>query len=75
MTNKIEKNIYRQQKSTLFFSPNKECSSGTYGENCTYQCGGCLNAVSCDHVNGTCFEGCTPGWQTTDTCHKRMCMF
>eukprot|EP00105_Crassostrea_gigas_P019607 XP_011438156.1 PREDICTED: multiple epidermal growth factor-like domains protein 11 [Crassostrea gigas] len=49
---------------------NEKCNSGTYGENCTYQCGECLNAVTCDHVDGTCSEGCNPGWQTTDTCQK-----
>lgn len=59
----------------LLFSPNIECKSGTYGENCTYQCGECINAVSCDHVDGTCSEGCKPGWQMTDTCHERMCTF
>ncbi|XP_065939425.1 receptor-type tyrosine-protein phosphatase epsilon [Magallana gigas] len=48
----------------------EKCNSGTYGENCTYQCGECLNAVTCDHVNGTCFKGCKPGWQNTDKCDK-----
>nr|XP_034322282.1 uncharacterized protein LOC105327342 isoform X2 [Crassostrea gigas] len=48
----------------------EKCKSGTYGENCTYQCGECINAVSCDHVDGTCSEGCKPGWQMTDTCHE-----
>uniref|UniRef100_A0A8W8NL23 EGF-like domain-containing protein n=1 Tax=Magallana gigas TaxID=29159 RepID=A0A8W8NL23_MAGGI len=49
----------------------EECNNGTYGENCTYQCGECLNAVTCNHVNGTCPKGCKPGWQNTDKCDKQ----
>ncbi|XP_065939417.1 receptor-type tyrosine-protein phosphatase epsilon isoform X2 [Magallana gigas] len=48
----------------------KKCNDGAYGENCTYQCGECLNAVICNHVNGTCPKGCKPGWQNTDKCDK-----
>lgn len=56
----------------MLLPPIIECNSGTYGKNCSYQCGECLNAVTCDHVNGTCSEGCKPGWQNTDKCDKRM---
>ncbi|XP_052692559.1 multiple epidermal growth factor-like domains protein 10 [Crassostrea angulata] len=49
----------------------EKCNNGTYGENCTYQCGECLNAVTCNHVNGTCPKGCKPGWQNTDKCDKQ----
>lgn len=56
----------------MLFSLIIECNNGTYGENCTYQCGQCLNSVTCDHVNGKCFGGCKPGWQKTDKCDKRM---
>lgn len=55
-----------------FYFLHIECNSGTYGENCTYTCGECLDAVTCNHVNGTCPGGCKPGRQNTDRCDKRM---
>ena len=38
-----------------------ECESGKFGMNCNENCGHCSNA-SCNHVNGTCVSGCTPGY-------------
>lgn len=49
-----------------------ECSDGSYGEECKYQCGECLNVITCDNVNGKCSEGCKPGWQSTYKCDIRM---
>lgn len=69
-----------QTKQTCFFEwmllflKIVECDSGTYGENCSYQCGECINDMICDHVNGKCSDGCKTGWQTTDTCHECMYM-
>ena len=38
------------------------CSDGTFGQNCTEECGECLGKEQCDHVNGTCVNGCNPGY-------------
>ncbi|XP_067677277.1 receptor-type tyrosine-protein phosphatase alpha-like [Haliotis asinina] len=43
------------------------CSLGSFGENCTEDCGQCLDARDCHHVNGTCLAGCIDGW-TKHTC-------
>lgn len=40
-----------------------ECPAGLYGEHCSNNCGNCLNNTNCHHVNGTCSEGCEPGYQ------------
>lgn len=77
---KMRKKITEKTKAHCFFEwmllflTIVECNSGTYGENCTYQCGECINDMICDHVNGKCSEGCKPGWKTTDTCHECMYM-
>ena len=44
-----------------------ECSSNTYGVNCSMSCGNCYEGDTCNHLNGTCAGGCDPGWQE-DTC-------
>lgn len=40
-----------------------ECPAGLYGEHCSNNCGNCLHNTNCHHVNGTCSEGCEPGYQ------------
>lgn len=34
-----------------------------YGENCGEECGNCLHSVQCNHINGTCMDGCDSGFQ------------
>ena len=41
------------------------CDSGTWGVNCSNNCGQCVNDTSCDVVNGECVYGCNPGWKGT----------
>ncbi|XP_067661221.1 uncharacterized protein [Haliotis asinina] len=43
------------------------CPSGWYGRLCTRKCGKCVNASSCDNVDGHCVAGCDTGW-IGDTC-------
>ncbi|XP_056003380.1 uncharacterized protein LOC125662467 [Ostrea edulis] len=43
------------------------CSNNTYGVNCVYSCGHCINET-CDHVTGNCSIGCDRGW-TTSKCN------
>ena len=43
-----------------FFS--LECMSDFYGENCSKNCGYCLNNETCHHINGNCEHGCNPGY-------------
>ena len=35
----------------------------TYGLDCQEICGNCLNLKQCNHINGSCMEGCDPGFQ------------
>jgi hypothetical protein len=34
----------------------------TYGENCKMSCGNCKDNITCNHINGTCMNGCADGW-------------
>ena len=38
------------------------CENGTYGENCNNMCGHCIDGEFCDHTNGSCLNGCNPGY-------------
>ena len=41
-----------------------ECTPGSFGYNCSSTCGHCLNNSSCEPANGTCLQGCDPGFKT-----------
>ena len=36
--------------------------SDFYGENCSRNCGHCLDNKTCHHINGRCVQGCNPGY-------------
>ena len=38
------------------------CDGGTYGEICKETCGYCFQKDTCIHTNGTCVNGCDPGY-------------
>ena len=38
-----------------------ECKDNTYGMDCSMVCGNCLNGEQCNHVNGSCHDGCDKG--------------
>nr|XP_022304632.1 multiple epidermal growth factor-like domains protein 10 isoform X4 [Crassostrea virginica] len=40
-----------------------ECRHGQYGEACENVCGQCIDQSECHHVNGTCLNGCRPGYK------------
>ncbi|XP_067679836.1 receptor-type tyrosine-protein phosphatase epsilon-like [Haliotis asinina] len=46
-----------------------ECQSRTFGDNCSFTCGHCVDDDPCHHVTGTCIKGCSPGW-VNDTCRQ-----
>ena len=48
-------------KELLGFFPT-ECTNGTYGNGCQQRCGHCKDLKQCHHVNGTCLDGCGPGY-------------
>lgn len=43
--------------------PHLDCSEGFYGDECENKCGYCINSTKCHHVNGTCMDGCEPGYK------------
>lgn len=48
-----------------------ECESGFYGFSCVLPCGGyCKDNKPCNHINGTCSNGCLDGWIGVN-CNKR----
>ena len=47
------------------------CVQGWFGYNCRKECGYCKDNVTCNFKDGTCRNGCEPGY-TTDTCEASM---
>lgn len=45
----------------MFYS--QECDSGKYGPGCILTCGACINNTPCHHFNGSCLQGCGPGYK------------
>lgn len=39
------------------------CNNKGYGEKCSTPCGNCLGLAQCHHLNGTCMDGCDPGYK------------
>ena len=39
-----------------------ECDRGKFGRGCREICGQCKGNNTCHHINGTCMEGCNPGF-------------
>ena len=40
-----------------------ECQKNKYGLNCSKTCGNCRESSQCHHINGSCLNGCDPGFQ------------
>lgn len=51
----------------------KECENGTYGKNCTQECGNCKQQ-QCHHTNGTCLFGCSSSSYEGETCKEEACL-
>ena len=39
------------------------CDNGMFGQDCNDRCGKCLGKEQCHHVNGSCINGCKPGYK------------
>lgn len=39
------------------------CNQRKYGENCNMPCGHCVKSEQCNHINGTCMNGCDSGYE------------
>lgn len=61
----IEKNI--EIHFHKFF---EACDKGSYGTDCSENCGHCRDVDDCFHVNGTCIRGCDAGYKG-DLCKSR----
>ena len=50
-----------------------------FGQDCNERCGECLGKEQCHHVNGSCINGCKPGYKgtmcTTGSQSLLICMF
>lgn len=54
-----EQHIKKKKINGTHFS---ECQNHMYGAGCSEKCGYCLDGEQCDHVNGTCLNGCEAGY-------------
>ena len=54
-----------KKKRFWYFS---ECEDGKWGPRCQLNCGKCLSSP-CNHVNGSCEDGCVPGYKPTKECN------
>ena len=55
-------NEKKEKSLTLHFIQPQACLPGSYGRNCSQECGPNCKP-SCDRFNGVCKLGCNPGWQ------------
>ena len=46
----------------MFVDMFSECDGGTYGADCRYHCGHCLDKQLCDAIDGSCLNGCSSGY-------------
>ncbi|XP_034321880.2 scavenger receptor class F member 2 [Magallana gigas] len=46
----------------LAISGTYACQNNTYGAGCSKKCGHCLNKEQCNHIKGTCHNGCEAGY-------------
>ncbi|XP_034318933.2 uncharacterized protein [Magallana gigas] len=46
-----------------------ECDIGYFGDNCTEECGHCIDGTLCSSVDGTCTSGCSAGY-TGNLCNR-----
>lgn len=47
----------------IYFIIITECDGGKYGPVCSLACGACINSTKCHHINGSCLQGCGPGFK------------
>lgn len=40
-----------------------DCDGKMFGESCNEFCGHCLGFEQCQHINGTCMNGCASGYE------------
>ena len=59
---------YRMYCNDFIFT---ECPKGYYGDDCKKECGYCTDLTQCNHVNGTCLDGCEAGYKG-EHCIQRM---
>nr|XP_022291075.1 uncharacterized protein LOC111102569 isoform X2 [Crassostrea virginica] len=53
---------YKCAEALPFICEKQTCPKGTYGANCNNTCGHCLGQGRCQLTNGTCLNGCEPGY-------------
>lgn len=61
---------FKVQNISFYVLP--DCDNGTYGKDCNNTCGHCFDKNSCFHSNGSCLNGCEPGF-TGELC--KSCMY
>jgi hypothetical protein len=52
-------------KYAILKSITTECSDNQYGPGCNQTCGKCREDKQCHHINGSCNDGCKPGYLGT----------
>ncbi|XP_012937090.1 receptor-type tyrosine-protein phosphatase T [Aplysia californica] len=52
-----------------------DCDPGYFGWKCRLQCGRCLGGAVCEPVNGTCRQGCAPGYYGEHCLFESRCRY
>lgn len=50
-----------------------ECDGGTFGLGCINTCGKCAHDEQCHHINGSCMNGCDPGYYGPQCTKCKIC--
>lgn len=50
-----------------------ECDGGTFGPRCINMCGQCAQNEHCHHINGSCLNGCDPGFYENQCIKSKLC--
>lgn len=61
--------FYYTQMKIIF----TECDGGTFGARCINMCGKCAQNEHCHHINGSCMNGCDPGYYGTYCSKSKSC--
>lgn len=73
ITHTLKKGIFFSLWFYQFFIV--ECIAGYYGLECKSKCvGHCKDNKQCNHINGTCDDGCKDGYTGSD-CTEGCCIF
>lgn len=59
----LKVNVFSSKFSLTLYILFVDCDEGRYGMHCQYNCSRhCREEFHCYHINGSCLDGCAPGY-------------